>query len=399
MPGATRAQGVEQAQPFLVRPFPDPAGDGVRRDPTLVVDVLRLDDDSMAFSTAAWVSRPLTSADLQVRPSVDGDDPGLKVAGTSVTDSTPAGVSSAPDPKRFVDAVCGWRMAVWCSRLLPLALPVFVASAIFSIDTRPGYGSMSSQPRIGQPGKDLVWVRTPDPVVKAMLDLAKVTPEDFVVDLGSGDGVIVIGAAQRGSRAHGIEYDPELVALSRKNALSAGVGDRATFESADLFESDFSKATVVTMFLLPSLNLRLRPKLLELRPGTRIVSNSYDMGEWQPDKTTMVGDCATAELRSDTFMWRWCTALLWVVPAKVVGNWRLPQGQLKLQQQFQMVSGSLTAGDEVVSIDDGRLLGDRLRFSIAGVEYEGRALGDTIEGTLTSAAADTQEFRAVRERP
>jgi hypothetical protein len=289
-------------------------------------------------------------------------------------------------------------MAVRCSRWQPLVVSVLVASVVFLIENRPGYGSMSSQPYVGQPGKDLVWVRTPAAVVTAMLDLASVTPEDCVVDLGSGDGVIVIGAAQRGSRAHGIEYDPDLVALSRQNAIRAGVSERASFESADLFESDFSRATVVTMFLLPSLNLRLRPKLLEFPPGTRIVSNSYDMGDWQPDKTKMVGECATAELKSDVFLWRWCTALLWVVPANVAGNWRLPQGRLTLQQRFQMVSGSLTSGDEVVSISSGRLLGDRLSLLIGGVDYDGRVAGDTFAGTRRSDA-DVEQFHAVREGP
>src|SRR5262249_5099952 len=152
-------------------------------------------------------------------------------------------------------------------------------------------------------------------------------PDDFVIDLGSGDGVIVIGAAKRGSRAHGIEYNPDLVELSRQNAATAGVSDNATFEKADLFESDFSKATVIALFLLPSLNVKLRPRLLALEPGTRIVSNTYDMGDWQPDKTVMVPGCGTAELRAGLFWWRWCTALLWIVPAKIEGSWRLPQGE------------------------------------------------------------------------
>ena len=284
-----------------------------------------------------------------------------------------------------------------CPWLLTLVMPILVVSAVVLLDSQTGYGSMpSQQPYVGQPGKDLVWERTPESVVKAMLDLAQVTPQDFLVDLGSGDGVIVIGAAQRGSRAHGIEYDQALVALSQQNALRAGVSDRATFESADLFESDFSKATVVTMFLLPSLNLRLRPKLLQLPPGTRIVSNSYDMGDWQPDKTKMIGECATAELKSDVFLWRWCTALLWIVPANIAGEWRLPHGHLTLQQHFQMVSGSLTSGDEVEPIANGRLLGDHLSLFIAGIEYEGRVEGDSIAGTLRSASG-SEEFQAVRE--
>ena len=228
-----------------------------------------------------------------------------------------------------------------------------------------------------------------------MLDLAEVTERDFVIDLGSGDGVIVIGAAKRGSRAHGVEYNPDLVELSRRNAVTAGVSDKATFEEGDLFESGFSKATVITMFLLPSLNLKLRPRILDLDPGTRIVSNTYDMGDWKPDKTAIVPDCATAELRSGIFEWRWCTALLWIVPAKVEGSWRLPQGELALEQQFQMVSGALGSGSGAVPITHGRLQGDRLNFTADDVEYDGRVSGDTIEGTLTSKG-QTSNFRAIR---
>jgi len=255
---------------------------------------------------------------------------------------------------------------------------------LFTYPSAQGQTPTTWQPQLGQQGKDLVWVPSPEAVVKAMLDLANVTPHDFVIDLGSGDGVIVIGAAKRGSRAHGIEYNPDLVELSRRNAATAGVSDKATLEEADLFESDFSKATVIAMFLLPSLNLRLRPRILALEPGTRIVSNTYDMGDWKPDKTAIVPGCATAELRSAVFEWRWCTALLWIVPAKIEGSWQLPQGELALEQQFQMVSGMLRSGGTAVPITHGRLQGDRFNFTAADVEYDGRVSGDTIEGTLTS---------------
>jgi hypothetical protein len=228
-----------------------------------------------------------------------------------------------------------------------------------------------------------------------MLDLADVKPHDFVIDLGSGDGVIVIGAAKRGSRAHGIEYNPDLVELSRRNAAAAGVSDKATFEQADLFESDVSKATVIAMFLLPALNVKLRPRILALEPGTRIVSNTYDMGDWQPDKTVMVPGCGTAELRSAVFWWRWCTALLWIVPAKIEGSWRLPQGELTLEQQYQMVSGTLGSGGTAVPITHGRVRGDRFSFTAADVEYDGRVSGDTLKGTLTSEG-QTHDFRATR---
>ena len=187
------------------------------------------------------------------------------------------------------------------------------------------------EPQVGQAGKDVVWVPTPQTLVDKMLDMAKVTPQDFVIDLGSGDGRTVITAAKRGARAMGIEYNPDMVALSERNAKTAGVTDKATFVKADLFETDFSKATVVTMFLLPSINLKLRPKILDMKPGTRIVANSFNMEDWEADETeTVGGDCTS-----------WCTALLWIVPAKVEGTWTTPKGDLKLTQQFQKVTGTL----------------------------------------------------------
>src|SRR5687768_10897843 len=159
-------------------------------------------------------------------------------------------------------------------------------------------------PSVGQPGKDVVWVPTPQVLVDKMLDMAKVTPNDYVIDLGSGDGRTVITAAKRGIRALGIEYNEDLVELSRRNAQQAGVSARAEFVKMDLFQADLSKATVITMFLLPDINLKLRPTILGLKPGTRIVSNSFDMGEWKADETATLDRNAGCE-RS------WCTALLW----------------------------------------------------------------------------------------
>ena len=234
------------------------------------------------------------------------------------------------------------------------------------------------KPEVGQPGKDVVWVPTPQALVDKMLDMAKVTPQDFVIDLGSGDGRTVITAAKRGAKAQGIEYNPDMVALSQRNAAAAGVTDKATFAKADLFESDFSQATVITMFLLPDINLRLRPKILDLKPGTRIVSNTFTMENWMPDETeTVGGDCVS-----------WCTALFWIVPAKVEGTWQLPQGQLALKQQFQMVSGTL--GNTPIS--DGRLRGDQITFKVGGTQYTGRVNGNTMEGTVSGGGA----WRATR---
>src|SRR5688572_12808166 len=176
------------------------------------------------------------------------------------------------------------------------------------------------EPQVGQAGKDVVWVPTPQVLVEKMLDMAKVTPQDFVIDLGSGDGRTVITAAKRGARAMGIEYNPDMVELSKKNAAKENISaEKATFVKADLFETDFSKASVITMFLLPDINLKLRPKILDLKPGTRIASNTFTMGEWEADET--------AQLTGDECQ-SWCTALLWIVPAKVEGTWKMPQGQL-----------------------------------------------------------------------
>jgi hypothetical protein len=200
-----------------------------------------------------------------------------------------------------------------------------------------------------------------------MLDMAKVTPQDFVMDLGSGDGRTVITAAKRGARALGIEYNPDMVALSRRNAAEAKMSDRATFEQADLFETDLSKAQVITMFLLPSINMKLRPHILDLKPGTRIVTNSFTMEDWQADQSETVTDDCTS----------WCTAHLWIVPAKVEGTWQTPQGNLTLKQEFQMISGTLGS----TPIAEGRLRGDQVEFTAGTTKYTGRVDGQTIRGT------------------
>jgi hypothetical protein len=238
------------------------------------------------------------------------------------------------------------------------------------------------EPEVGQAGKDVVWVPTPQVVVDKMLDLAKVTPKDFVIDLGSGDGRTVITAAKRGARAMGIEYNPDMVELSKKNAAAAGVGDKTTFVKADLFQTDLSKATVITMFLLPRINMELRPKLLELKPGTRIASNTFTMEDWQADETVTIEDgCGSS----------WCTALFWIVPAKVEGTWRLPQGDLTLTQKFQMVSGTLGS----TPITEGRLRGDELTFTAGGTRYTGKVNGNTIQGT--SPASEGHGWTAARK--
>ena len=230
------------------------------------------------------------------------------------------------------------------------------------------------EPTVGQAGKDVVWVPTPQALVDKMLELAAVTPQDYVMDLGSGDGRTVITAAKRGVQALGIEYNPEMVDLSVRNAAAAGVSDRAKFMKADLFQTDFSKATVITMFLLPSINLQLRPKILAMKPGTRVVSNTFTMEDWQPDEKVTIESCN-----------QWCTALFWIVPAKVEGTWQSPQGSLTLQQQFQMVTGTMGS----TPITNGKLRGDQFTFTVGGSQYTGRVNGNRIEGTVASAGQKT----------
>ena len=248
---------------------------------------------------------------------------------------------------------------------LVVCLSVAIASGLAQAQPAQEY-----KPEVGQEGKDVVWVPTPQALVDKMLDLAKVTPKDYVIDLGSGDGRTVITAAKRGAKAHGIEYNPDMVELSKRNAAKEGVSDKATFAKADLFESDFSQAQVITMFLLSSINMKLRPKILDLKPGTRIVSNTFDMGEWKPDETAKVSGCES-----------WCTAHLWIVPAKVGGTWKLPQGELSLKQTFQMISGTLKNGNVITPIS-GKLNGDQISFTAGSAQYTGRVNGNTIDGTV-----------------
>jgi hypothetical protein len=243
------------------------------------------------------------------------------------------------------------------------------------------------EPFSGQPGKDVVWVPTSQALVDKMLDMAKLTPTDVHMDLGSGDGRTVITAAKRGARSTGIEYNPDMVELSKANAAKAGVGDKASFVKADLFETDFSKATVITLFLLPDINLKLRPKILDLKPGTRIVSNTFTMGEWKDDETATVDETAGCSY--------YCTAHLWIVPAKVAGTWHSPQGDITLKQEFQMVQGSLKSGNDSQIISNAKLRADQLSFTAGSANYSGRVNGSTIEGTVTTGG-NSQKWTATR---
>jgi SAM-dependent methyltransferase len=234
------------------------------------------------------------------------------------------------------------------------------------------------EPTINQPGKDVQWVPTPPALVEKMLDLARLTPDDRLVDLGSGDGVLVIAAAQRGVRARGIEYERDLVELSKLRAQEAGVGARTRFVRGDIFETDFSDASVVTTFLLPSMNLRLRPTFLAMKPGTRIVANTFGIADWEPDETAAIEPCE-----------RWCTAKLWIVPARVGGTWLTPKGDLIVTQRFQFISGTLGRDP----IEHGRLRGEEISFTVGTAAYRGRVEGQlmrvsaTIDGKLVKWTA------------
>jgi hypothetical protein len=244
------------------------------------------------------------------------------------------------------------------------------------------------EPYSGQPGKDVVWVPTSQALVDKMLDMAKLAPNEVHMDLGSGDGRTVITAAKRGARSTGIEYNPDMVELSKANAAKAGVGDKATFVKADLFETDFSRASVITLFLLPDINLKLRPKILDLKPGTRIVSNTFTMGEWKDDETATVDESAGCSY--------YCTAHLWIVPAKVAGTWHSAQGDLTLKQEFQMVQGSLKSGAQTLAVTNAKLRADQISFNAGDAEYRGQVSGNTMEGTVASGGK-TAKWSATRQ--
>jgi SAM-dependent methyltransferase len=259
---------------------------------------------------------------------------------------------------------------------MSLSRSIFRLLAVSWFSTAMAFSAMAQaaedyQPMQGQEGKDVIWLPSAQTLVDKMLDLAKLTPDDYLIDLGSGDGRTVITAAKRGARALGVEYNPDMVALSERNAAKEGVAEKAKFVQADLFETDLSQATVITMFLLPDINLKLRPKILDLKPGTRIVSNSFNMGDWTPDETSEAREGCTS----------YCKAFFWIVPAKVDGTWRLPQGELRLEQKYQQVSGTLRAKNVVTRVSNGKLRGDRIAFTLGGTRYEGQVSGGTMQGT------------------
>lgn len=236
------------------------------------------------------------------------------------------------------------------------------------------------EPVSGQAGKDVVWVPSPPDMVNKLMELAKVTPADFVMDLGSGDGRNVIAAAKLGARALGVEYNPDMVALSRRLAQEAGVADKAQFVEADMYGYDISQATVMALFLLPVNMNRLAPKFFSLAPGSRIVANTFGIDGWEPDTRVTLPPSSECE--------SWCEALLWIVPAKIAGVWTMDNGSMTLTQEYQTVQGSVTTGGSTEIVKMGRLRGDELMFTAGNMSYRGKLTGKTIEGAITTPMGD-----------
>jgi SAM-dependent methyltransferase len=247
-----------------------------------------------------------------------------------------------------------------------------------------------SEPVPGQAGKDVIWLPTPEALVERMLTMAQVGPRDVLYDLGSGDGRLVIAAARRGARAVGVEFNPDLVAFSGRRARAAGVEGRARFVQGDIFETDFSEASVVTLYLLPGINMRLRPALLKMRPGTRVVSHAFGMEDWGPDESSR------AEQR---------TAYLWIVPAPVEGTWRIdleggPPFDVALTQRFQKIEGKVALGPVEAGLRELMLRGDTIRFGFVDAsgarhDLEGTVSGDRMSGTYV-VAGRTKRWTAAR---
>ena len=254
-----------------------------------------------------------------------------------------------------------------------LALTFATLLGVQLVAQAPAAPQKPYEPEVGQGGKDVVWVPTPPALVEKMLDMAQVTRDDLVMDLGSGDGRNIIAAAKRGARAIGVEYNPQMVALATKLAQEAGVADRATFIEGDMFTADISKATVMALFLLPDNLERLAPTFLKLTPGTRMVLNTFGVPEWEPDAREDMGEgCGS-----------WCTALLYYVPARIAGTWTTTRGELELRQEFQMVAGTLTKDGQVTKVT-GRLRGRDLTITADGETVRGAVTDNRIDGPLAA---------------
>ena len=268
-----------------------------------------------------------------------------------------------------------------------------LVTSVFSLLTFAGAAAQQPAaepfvPRSGQPGKDVVWVPSPPEMVNKMMEIANVTPADYVIDLGSGDGRNIIAAAKLGARGHGVEFNHDMVALSQKLAQEAGVADKAQFVEGDMYAADISKATVMALFLLPVNLNKLAPKFLELTPGSRIVANTFGIDGWEPDFRTSLPQGSECE--------SWCDVLLWIVPAKVHGEWILSNGRLNLTQEYQTVQGTLTLNGTENTVAKGRMNGEEISFVAGGQTYTGKVNGSRMEGTVTTPNG-TQPWSATKK--
>ena len=245
--------------------------------------------------------------------------------------------------------------------------------------------SAEYKPQVGQEGKDVIWVPTPEGLIDKMLAAAKVSDKDTLFDLGAGDGIIAITAArQYGAKSVGIEYNPEMAQFARRKVAEAGLTDKVKIITGDIFQEDFSAATVVTLYLMPHLNLKLRPILLKMKPGTRVVSNTFTMGEWEPDETV--------------FDQHW-KGYFWVVPAQIEGAWVMTgmEGgplRLNISQSFQNIGGTLTRGGQTLTLLGAKLRGDEVKFQFVTPDrkvhaFSGRLEGRRLTGTVVADYSST----------
>lgn len=275
------------------------------------------------------------------------------------------------------------RSDVKCFAFLSLLLALGLAPASTGIAQEQDVPGVY-KPMPHMPGRDVPWVPTPQVLIDKMLDMARLTRQDVVVDLGSGDGRTVIAAARRGSRARGVEFNSDLVELSKRLAAEAGVANAAIFVEGDMFQADFSDATVMPLFLLTENLDQLVSKFLTLRPGTRIVNNGFEFTDWDYDEIGQVEGEACG---------KWCVAYLYIVPARVAGIWRSDRGELQLEQEFQWLTGTLTFAGKRIPIERGRLQGDVIRFNVGKARYTGRVVGDTITGQISGEAVERWSAR------
>ena len=271
-----------------------------------------------------------------------------------------------------------------------------LAAFLFVLTLAAPAAAQKFEPQVGQAGKDVIWVPTPDDVVDRMLTMAQVTPGDLLMDLGAGDGKIAIAAAKKfGARAVGIEYNPDMVKHANANAQAAGVAGngagKALVRHGDIFATDFSQATVITMYLLPALNMKLRPQILSMRPGTRVASHSFTMEDWEAD------EISSSDGRR---------AYFWIVPANVLGTWTLEamnrKTELSLEQTFQKISGTVALGALQAGLREPRLRGAAISFAYvdsAGVrrDFSGRVSGRRMEGAFRDEKGQEGRWSATRK--